>query len=174
MESMKFFKIKLLISFLILSNSVLCKVEPPNYDFSLDQFTQFMPGNKIQDKHKSEITFNKNGFKTYKFYIAHIRYKFPIYIQTKNDVITDFFARLPAYFLHNIFHQSLINRLGSQDIYKKVEEQAIYVWSNKNNLRHYYSGGCSITCFPIFYAVKMNQHKFGSGFIPLMKTFGKN
>lgn len=159
--------------FLFPTKVVLSKIEPPNYDFSLDKFTEFMPGKTLKKEHQKEIEFNKDGFKTYKVYLAHIRYKFPLYVQTKDNTITDFFARLPAYFLHNIFHQSLINRLGNQDIYKKVEEQAVYIWKDKNNLRHYYSGGCSITCFPIYYAVKTVKNNYGKSFVPLIEKLSK-
>lgn len=163
-----------LISLILLTKAVYSKVDPPNYDFSLDKFDEFMPGKTLAADKQNELTFNKKGFKTYKIYIAHIRYKFPLFVQTKDNVITDFFARLPAYFLHDIFHQSLINRLGNQDVYKKVEEQAIYVWKNKNKLRHFYSGGCSITCFPIYYSVKTNEENWGKNFEPLIQKLGKN
>ncbi len=96
MASMSFLKVVLFSFFLFPSGLVLSKVEPPNYDFSLDQFTPFMPGKDLDKKYKKELTFNKHGFKTYKFYMAHIRYKFPVYIQTKNNIVTDFFAPVKA------------------------------------------------------------------------------
>lgn len=117
-----------------------------------------MPGNFMQDIDKvypkKELVFKTEQFVTYKYYISHIRYKFPILVQFHKGKVTDFHAKLPQYFLHDIFHQSLINRIGKQDIYKKIEEQAIYIWKNKNGKRHYYAGACTITCFPIYYAVK--------------------
>ena len=134
------------------------KVDPPNYDFSLNKFQLFMPGSlltEIEKKYKfKEVIFKNGPFVTYKFYIEHIRYRFALLAQFKDGKVVDFYARLPQYFLHNIFHQSLINRLGPQDKYKKVDEHAVYIWNNKNNLKHIYSGACTITCFPIFYAVK--------------------
>ena len=138
------------------------KVDPPNYDFSLDKFKVFMPGEKlstIQKKMgKGEVVKTEGASTVYRFYVAHIRYKFPVLVQFQNGEVTDFHARLPAYFLHNIFHQSLINRLGPQNLYKKDEEQAVYIWKNKEGknekrLRHIYSGACTITCFPVYYAV---------------------
>jgi hypothetical protein len=168
-------KILALLSLLILSTSLWSKVDPPNYDFSLDKFKLFMPGGtlaKIEKEYKlKELMFKDNRFKTYKFFVEHIRYKFPIFVQFKAGVVTDFHARLPAYFLHNIFHQSLINRLGAQDIYKKTDEQALYIWKNKNKLHHSYSGACSITCYPIFYAVRPTNHKFGNGYQALINKF---
>ena len=147
----------LLFIFLIITSLATAKVEPPNYDFSLDQFADFNPGKKIADIDKKygnkKLSFSNGRFKTYQFYIEHIRYKFIILVQTENDTVTDFHARLPHYFLHDVFHQSLINRFGPQDIYKKVEESAVYIWKNKKGFNHFYSGACTITCFPIFYAV---------------------
>lgn len=157
------------LSLLFLTNTLSAKVEPPNYNFSLNKFDEYMPGNILPKEKQKHLTFNKNGFKTHKIYIEHIRYKFPLFVQTKDNKIVDFFARLPAYFIHDLFHQSLINKLGNQDVYKKVEEQAVYVWKNKNNLRHYYSGACSITCFPIYYAVKISGNTFGKDYIPLIE-----
>lgn len=144
------------------------KVDPPNYDFSLDKLKIFMPGQSLKEIEKEypkkELVFKNPPFMTYKFYVEHIRYRFAILVQFKGDVVTDFHARLPAYFLHDVFHQSLINRLGNQDVYKKVEEQATYVWNNKDGNKHIYNGGCSMTCFPIFYAVKPTKHQFGMGY----------
>ena len=101
-----------------------------------------------------EITFNSEQFQTYKYYITHVRYKFAIQVQFHKGIVTDFHARLPQYFLHDIFHQSLINRLGKQDIYKNENEHSIYIWKKAKNRRHYYAGACTITCFTLYYAVK--------------------
>lgn len=146
----------------------LAKVDPPNYNFSVDKFQLFMPGKSLAEIEKSykfkEVVFKDDQFITYKFYIEHIRYRFALLAQFKDGKVTDFHARLPQYFLHNIFHQSLINRLGPQDQYKKVNEHAIYIWKNKNNQKHIYSGACTITCFPIFYAVKPVTHQYGGDY----------
>lgn len=148
------------------------KVDPPNYDFSLDRLGPFMPGKSLQESLKEqaevEVIRKEKGYEVRKIYIEHIRYKFPLLIQSKDGVITDFYARLPAYFLHNIFHQSLINRLGDQDIYKKLEEQAVYAWKNKKGNNHVYSGACTITCFPVYYTV-FQVKDAPKGFVPLVK-----
>lgn len=137
-----------------------------------------MPGKKLSDIEKEyktkELVFNDGAFKTYKFYVEHIRYRFPIFVQFKGEEVTDFHARLPAYFLHDVFHQSLINRLGNQDSYKKVEEQAVYIWNNKQGMKHVYSGGCSITCFPIYYAVRPVEHQYGGGFQSVFEKITKS
>jgi hypothetical protein len=164
---------KILISLIfIFSFSLHAKVDPPNYDFSLDKFESFMPGKKLEDIEKEykfkELTFKNGKFLTYKFYISHIRYKFAIFVQFQDGVVVDFMARLPQYFLHDIFHQSLINRIGAQDVYKRVEEHAVYIWKDKNGLRHDYSGACTITCFPIYYAVRTNKLPVKGSYKPLI------
>lgn len=149
------------------SFSVDAKVKAPNYNFSIDQFEQFSPGknlSKLIKKQKPKVEFQDKSFITYKFYIKHIRYKFALLVQTKDSIVTDFHARLPQYFLHDIFHQSLINRYGLQDKYKKSEESAIYKWINKNNISHVYSGACTITCFPIFYTSYIEKHSYGKSY----------
>lgn len=65
----------------------------------------------------------------------------------------DFYAKLPSYFLHDIFLQSLVNRYGKQNSYVKKERSAVYIWNNIEGNKHYYSGSCTITCFPVFYSV---------------------
>jgi hypothetical protein len=133
------------------------KVEAPNYNFSLDTLNDFFPdksSNALESKYgKPEVMSEERGLKTLKFYVAHIRYKFPVIVQERDGVITDFFARLPSYFLHDLFFQSLVNRYGKQTTYKKTGEEAFYTW-NKAPLKHIYSASCTITCFPIFYAVE--------------------
>ncbi|GAB4018568.1 MAG: hypothetical protein Fur0010_19850 [Bdellovibrio sp.] len=130
------------------------KVDPPNYDFSLDTLKDFYPGaelSAIESKHgKAEFVRENKGVKIYKFYVAHIRYKFPVFVQINNNQVIDFLARLPSYFLHDVFHQSLINRFGKQDLYFKRDNQAVYVWNDKNGMRITYEGACTITCFPVY------------------------
>lgn len=136
------------------------KVEAPNYDFSLNTLADFFPQKAISDLEKkygkSDSMGSKNGVETSKFNVAHIRYKFPVIVQSKEGKILDFFARLPSYFLHDIFFQSLVNRLGKQNEYKKTGEEAYYVW-DKDGLKHVYSAACTITCFPIFYSVSPSE-----------------
>ena len=132
------------------------KVEAPNYDFSLNTLADFFPEKPISELEKKygkhEVVGNKNGVETMKYYVAHIRYKFPVIVQTKDGKVLDFFAKLPSYFLHDVFFQSLVNRMGKQNTYKKVGEEAVYIWE-KDSLKHVYSGACTITCFTVFYTV---------------------
>jgi hypothetical protein len=138
------------------------KVEAPNYNFSLDTLAEFMPGknpDEIEKKYgKPEHMNDVHGMVTKKFYVAHVRYKFPVLVQVKDGSVIDFFARLPSYFLHDVFFQSLVNRLGKQNAYRKVGEEAVYRW-DKDNLTYVYSASCTITCFPIFYSVYPSDKK---------------
>lgn len=145
------------------------KVEAPNYNFNLETLADFYPEKKIEDVEtkygKAEITGNRNGTQTLKFYVAHIRYKFPVIVQAKDGTILDFFAKLPSYFLHDVFFQTLVNQMGKQKDYKKVGEEAVYGWE-KDSLKHVYSASCTITCFPVFYTVFPFPSK--NGFKPLI------
>jgi hypothetical protein len=156
-------KTTLIIYLFIFSFSSFAKVDPPNYDFSLKKLQNFMPGKTFggikKTYPKSELYSKNKNSEIYKYYISHFRYKFPVFVQFKNKVVTDFFARLPSYFSHDIFHQSLINRYKLQDKYNKYEESAVYTWNNIKGNRHIYFGSCTITCFPIYYTVIKNGIK---------------
>ena len=95
----------------------------------------------------------KGGVNLFRFEISHRHYRFPLFVQVYDNKVVDFFASLPSYFLHDVFHQSLINRYGKQKTYTRKEKQAYYEWNTKKGLSHSYAGACSITCFPIYYSV---------------------
>lgn len=142
---------------IVLFQPLNAKVDPPNYNFSLDTLSDFFPDKTtaaLDAKYgKGESMGNVGGVQTLKYNVAQIRYKFPVIVQSREGVIIDFFARLPSYFLHDLFFQSLVNRYGKQSTYKKTGEEAHYTW-DKEPLKHIYSAACTITCFPIFYAVE--------------------
>jgi hypothetical protein len=151
-------KLILILPWLIIINQPLnAKVEAPNYNFSVDTLQDFAPGNTldaIEKKYgKGELERSSGDVRTIKFFVSHIRYKFPVLVQLQENKVLDMYARLPAYFLHDVFLQSVVNRLGKQTTYKKTGEHAHYVWENKET-RTIYDGACTITCFPIFYAVE--------------------
>jgi hypothetical protein len=133
------------------------KVEAPNYDFSLEALADFFPGRPVAaleaKNGKPEVMSTSGGLRTLKYFVAHVRYKFAVIVQEKEGTIEDFFARLPSYFLHDIFLQSLVKKHGKQTTYKKIGEEAFYTW-DLNGEKHVYSAACTITCFPIFYAVQ--------------------
>ncbi len=152
-----YMKFLIIFSILLLWTNAYPEVDPPNYDFSLDTLKDFMPGTSLEEVQKkyglgTKIEEGSGGI-VYRFYISQLRYKFPVFVQLKGNNVGDFFTRLPTYFLHDIFHQSLINRFGAQNQYLKKENSAVYIWNDVKGNTHVYSGSCTITCFPTYYAV---------------------
>jgi hypothetical protein len=150
----KFIVLTIFVGFGILVNSANALVTPKNYDFTYDKFREFYPDtqlSEIQKKYPQLKLINKEGStELYEATIIHVRYKFPLYIQVKDAKVIDFYAKLPSYFIHDIFHQSLINRFGKQNKFYNKDGTSIYIWNNADNLLITYSGACTITCFPIF------------------------
>lgn len=145
---------------LLLPTEVAGQIEPPNYNFSLDTLADFYPGKKFEEikkKYGEPQMKMERATPIYMFYVAHIRYKFPVYVRIFNGESVGFLARLPAYFLHDVFHQSLINRYGKQDEYSKSDNAAIYIWNNKNNMKFIYQGQCTLNCFPMYLSGEMVQ-----------------
>jgi len=158
------------ITFLIFLNlyvlSAWANVDAYNHNFSLNQLRPLLPGNQLAED--VQILRQENGYTLGLTYIKQLRYKFAVILQAQDGQIVDMFARLPSYFLHDIFHQSLINRFGKQDDYIKKENSALYIWNDKNGLEHSYNGSCTITCYPDFYYVK--KRNYPEDLTPLMET----
>ncbi|MCB9092583.1 MAG: hypothetical protein H6620_08500 [Halobacteriovoraceae bacterium] len=148
------------------------KVDPPNYNFTLDKLAIYYPDkpfSEIEKLHKERLQLIKDEqeIKLYKVLIQDRRYTFSLFFHTSKGKILDFYTRLPNYFLHDVFHQSLINRYGKQKEYKLTNGVALYQWE-VDNLKILYSGTCSMTCFPIFltvYKMKYPEPELGS-FVP--------
>lgn len=152
------FKLFIIVPCLLLKFQPLnAKVEAPNYSFNNETFEDFKPGKSIKELDKKfgapEEMSKDRQVRTLRYNISHVRYKFPVLVQEQDGVILDFHARLPSYFLHDTFFKGLRDKLGKQDNYKKIGEEAYYTWE-KPPLRYIYSAACTITCFPIFYAVQ--------------------
>ncbi len=151
----------IVLSILILVHPANSKVEAPNYTFTYEAFTPFLPGASSPDlfaqKGQGE-TISKEGKSTIRRYlIKHEMYIFPIWVLTSETKVLSMYTRLPSYFLHDVFHQSLINRYGKQDYYKNREEHAIYHWRDTKGLKITYEGACTITCFPIYLSVDFSD-----------------
>ncbi len=143
--------------FLVLQLSVEAAIVGPNYNFSLEILAPFMPEQSLSSipaDYGQGIIVKKNGTQIWTlFHVKQLRFAFPILVQSESGKILDFHTRLPSFFLHDLFHQALINRYGAQSLYKKVEEEAYYQW--KNDEREIsYSASCTITCFPMYLAIK--------------------
>jgi hypothetical protein len=177
-----FFKISLvfILPALIMINTpnIWAKVTPPNYTFKLDDLNIFKPGKaltELEKKHGKGEEIKNNGLvKVYRFKVKHQAYNFPVIVQAKEGKILDFYATLPRYFLHDVFHQSIINRIGKQDQYFNKDEHSIYIWNNKENFRHVYSAACTITCFPIFYSVALTKEQWPPGYKPYINELRVN
>ncbi len=145
---------KLFFLFAVLSYA---QVDPPNYNFSLDQFDPFLPGQKFssqwKQQHQAVLMSEKNNIQLYRLQIKQLRYVFSIFVGVKENIIVDFYATLPTYFLHDVFHQSLINRFQKQDEYQLINGTALYTWKKNPQKKMIYSATCTITCFPIFLTV---------------------
>ncbi len=136
-----------------ISLNCFSKVDPANYNFELKSLDVFFPGKEVKPAGDSkEIDRDGDSIQS-RFEVKHLRYVFPVLTQSKDGKFLDFMARLPQYFSHDLFHQALINKLGKQDTYLNKDGTAVYQWKNKDGLRHIYAGACTITCFPIYYAV---------------------
>ena len=138
-------------------NDSFSEVRAPQDHFMLEQLAPFFPGKSFSDIPdrwgKPKLMGRKGGVSLFRFKISHNHYRFPLMVQVYNNKVVDFFASLPSYFLHDVFHQSLINRYGKQSTYIRKDKQAYYEWKTKQGLLHSYAGACSITCFPIYYSV---------------------
>ena len=135
--------------------------EVPNYDFSLENLKTFFPSSTraaIERVAGKGTLIKTNGdFVIRKYYVAQLRYKFPVFVQFYQNQSIEFFARLPTYFLHDLFHQALINRYGNQDQYVRLENSALYVWKNAENNLIIYNGMCTQRAFPVLINCKKTE-----------------
>lgn len=171
-KSLIFSIVSIFIGIGIFVNRAHSVVDPANYNFSLDQLAVFKPGTDIKqaiEKYgQAEVLDEKNQTKTLRFYVAHIRYKFAVLVRIANEKVIDYHARLPAYFLHDVFHQSLLNRYGKQSLYRFNNGTALYLWDNKDGVNYIYNGTCTITCFPTYLSAFPKEPPF-PGYKPLFE-----
>lgn len=160
----------LCLIFSLVSLPLAAKVDPKNYDFSTDTLKDFFPGTPLSELEKkygkAEVLRERTDPKQYRFWVSQLRYKFPVIVQSDGQVVLDMFARLPSYFLHDIFHQSLITRWGKQSFHKRVDEEAFYRWESAEHVM-FYGASCTITCFPVYFSVAPAAEKRRTGFTPL-------
>lgn len=134
---------------------VLAEIKPPNNDFTLAVIESFFPGQSVE-KIKSDKTiqldiFEDNGnLKTLKIRLKKTNYTLDIYLQTKDDKITDLYVRLPQHFLHDLVLADLQKKYKKQDKFIRKDLSALYTWMNRDGNNIIYHGSCSITCFPMF------------------------
>ncbi len=137
------------------------KVDPPNYNFKFEELLPFFPGKPlgpIKAKYpKLKPVFDDGVLQQYKVKVSQLRYAIPVHFNVYKNKVLDFYAKLPSYFLHDVFHQSLINRYKKQQEYKLKNGTAFYKWKQKDQTM-IYSSTCTITCFPIFLASYKNSY----------------
>ncbi len=161
----------------LIALNCFAKVDPPNYDFHLKQFETMMPGQAKasieQQFGAGEFVFQNNGLSTYRYYVQALRYRFPVLVQFQADIVHDFHASLPVYFLHDIFHKSLIDKFGMQETYYNYDEQSVYIWNKVEKNSIVYAAACTITCFPIFLAIfpaKTNGEESTKSVLEILKS----
>lgn len=144
---------------LLMFQPLKAKVESPNYHFDLKEFDSYLPGKTIEPSSGQLLLLNKKGSTTlYKSEIKTTKYHIPLFITLEKNTVIDFYAKLPSYFLHDVFFQSLINQYGKQTSYQMKNEHAVYTWDTKELLITY-SATCTITCFPLFLSIASQQNK---------------
>ncbi len=166
---------KKLLLFFCLSFQLFAETTIKESNFSLDRLMPFFPNSdflKVKEGHPDFLTVSsESGPKIIRISYKSSGYLLPIYIHEKDNKVVDFFIRLPSYFVHDLFHQSLINKFGKQDSYFTSGQNALYLWNNKEGNRHIYAATCTITCFPIYYTVSPATIKKGES---LWEKFLKN
>ena len=149
----------------------------PNYDFSIDNLEVFFPNSTREEIEKTAgegtIIKSNENLVIKRYYVAQLRYKFPVFVQFYQDKSIEFFARLPSYFLHDLFHQALINRYGEQNRYVRIENSALYIWQNAENNQIVYNGMCTITCFPQFLSIAKKETQGIANYRSLLDIFWK-
>lgn len=144
--------------FTVFSSGVYAEIKTPNYDFTLASLEPFFPGKLVTDLNKdktikSDIFEDHGNSKIIRTKLHRGNYILDVYNQTKGDLITDLFVRLPQHFIHDLFLADLIKRYKKQDKFVRKDLSALYVWMNRDGNNIIYHGSCSITCFPMFIEV---------------------
>jgi hypothetical protein len=144
------------LAFCLESRAVQAQIIPPNYDFSFEQLEVFWPEQSLEQmiaRHGAfETLQEQGGHRLVRFSVEQLRYRFGVFVELRDDTVLGFFASLPSYFLHDLFHQGLINRFGPQDQFRHVDSTSVYRWRDARGYALTYTGACTITCFPVYIA----------------------
>lgn len=123
--------------------------------FPLDSFEVFQ---KKSDSHFIYVS-----------YWQYKSYRYPLFVQSYNGVIVDFYLTFPSFMIHDRIHEYLIKIWGNQDFYKQSSLSAIYQWNKNSKFISIYEANCSITCFPVF--LTMHQKNLPNKLQPLWFQF---
>jgi hypothetical protein len=149
-----------LLSFSPLSFS---KVIPPNYNFNFTELEIFAPDKDFQviakkfPKNQIIEIGDTDGIKKLLIKVIAKHYSYDVLLHTYQNKNLDFFVRLPSYFLHDFFHQDILDKFGKQTEYKKIKKTGIYRWE-KNGVINIYKATCTITCFPIAFTAYKKKY----------------
>jgi hypothetical protein len=146
------------LKFLLITCLFLAVFTASAADFTLALIEPFFPGNSVE-KIKSDKTiqsdiFEDNGNqKILKLKLKSANPKLDIFLQTKDDKVTDLFVRLPQHLSHDSVLAELQKKYKKQESFSRKDRSALYKWMNKDGNNIIYNGICSITCFPMFIEV---------------------
>ncbi len=134
------------------------EIKSPNYDFNLATIEPFFPGKSLEEAKKdkaikSDIFEDNGSIKIWRLKLNKTTYILDIYVQVKDEKITDMFVRLPQHFSHDQVLRDLQTRYKKQDKYIHKDMSALYLWNEKEGNNIIYHGSCSISCFPMFLEV---------------------
>lgn len=135
--------------------TVSAEIKTPNYDFTPATLEPFFPGSTMEkikaDKAIVSDIFEDNGNqKIIKIKLQKPNYRLDIFLQTKDDIVTDLFVRLPQHFNHDLLLTELQKKYKKQDKFVRKDMSALYVWMGRDGNNILYHGSCSVACFPMF------------------------
>ncbi len=171
---------KIFIVLVAVSNSIcFAQIKPPNFEFKLEMLDPFLPNQsskaQLDEKFGEPVAqFKEGAFQTYRYQVIDKLYRFNIIVQFYQNKVADFHASLPNYFLHDVFHQSLIARYGMQQHYLNVDEHSVYLWNKDKDLKIVYGSACTITCFPLYLSISLNGTKKPPGHKSLLERMRRN
>ena len=147
--------LSVICTYSLLLFTVSAEIKTPNYGFSTNVIEPFFPGSTMEkikaDKTIVSDIYEDNGNeKIIKLKLKKPEYHLDMFIQTKDDKVTDLFVRLPQYFNHDKFLTDLQKKYKKQDKYARKDLSALYMWMNRDGNNIIYHGSCSVSCFPMF------------------------
>jgi hypothetical protein len=151
--SLKFLPV--IAMFMSVSTPILAEIKSPNYDFSTNVIEPFLPGSEMEkikaDKTILSDIFEDNGNqKIVKIKLKKANYQLDMFVQTKDEKVTDLFVRLPQHFNHDLLLADLQKKYKKQDKFIRKDLSALYTWNERDGRNIFYQGSCSLTCFPMF------------------------
>jgi len=125
--------------------------------FKFEIIENFFPDKKLNEKQLKNSIGKLKQYTLVEEKINFENFTFSGFVAADNNgIIHEVIFRLPTYFLHDSFYQSLINRFQKPSKYHLKSEQASYEWEKPYFI--HYEATCTITCFPIFLLVSKTSN----------------